>query len=111
MIRARSAGRTFASDRIHDARPKCQARRTLMRPTLALIAALTALTCLPAVGTAQGRLEPDEGKASGISSPGEEAADDVDPEVLARCRRQAADQKLKGSARKAFMGTCVTPED
>ena len=82
-----------------------------MRPTLALIAALTALTCLPAVGTAQSRLEPDEENASTASSPGEEAADGVDPEVLARCRRQAADQKLKGPARKAFLGTCVTPED
>jgi hypothetical protein len=46
-----------------------------------------------------------------VSSSGEEAADVVDPEVLVRCRRQAADQKLKGPARKAFMGTCVTPED
>jgi hypothetical protein len=82
-----------------------------MKPTLALIAALTALTCLPTVGTAQSRSEPDEENASAASSPGEEAADDVDPEVLARCRRQAADQKLKGPTRKAFLGTCVTPED
>ncbi|TXN00497.1 hypothetical protein FV242_21925 [Methylobacterium sp. WL64] len=82
-----------------------------MRPTLALIAALTALTCLPSVGTAQGRPEPDDENASSASSQGEEAADVVDPEVLARCRQQAADQKLKGPARKAFMGTCVTPED
>ena len=82
-----------------------------MRPILALIAALAALTCLPAMGAAQGLPEPDEENASAASSPGEEAADVVDPEVLARCRRQAADQKLKGPARKAFMGTCVTPED
>lgn len=82
-----------------------------MRPTLALIAALTALTCLPAIGVAQSQPEPDEENASSASALGEEAADDVDPEVLARCRRQAADQKLKGLARKAFLGTCVTPED
>jgi hypothetical protein len=82
-----------------------------MRPTIALIVALTALTCLPAVSVAQSRQEPDDDNASSVSVPGEEAADDVDPEVLARCRRQAADQKLKGPARKAFLGTCVTPED
>ena len=82
-----------------------------MRPILSVIAALTALTCLPAVGFAQSRPEPAEENPSNVSAPGEEAADDVDPEVLARCRRQAADQKLKGPARKAFLGTCVTPED
>ena len=82
-----------------------------MRPTLALIAALAALTCLPAMGAAQGRPEPDNQNASSASVQGEEAADDVNPEVLARCRRQSEEQKLKGPARKAFMGTCVTPED
>jgi hypothetical protein len=82
-----------------------------MRPTLAFIAAMAALTCLPAIGDAQGRPEPDEESASAASSPGEEAADVVDPEVLTRCRQQAADQKLKGPARKAFLGTCVTSED
>jgi hypothetical protein len=82
-----------------------------MRPTLATIAASTALTFLSAMGAAQGLPEPDEENASAVSSSGEEAADVVDPEVLVRCRRQAADQKLKGPARKAFMGTCVTPED
>jgi hypothetical protein len=82
-----------------------------MRLTISLIAALTALTCLPAVGAAQSRPEPDGENTSSASSQGEEAADLVDPEVLARCRQQAADQKLKGPARKAFMGTCVTPED
>jgi hypothetical protein len=82
-----------------------------MRSTLALVAALIALTCPPAIGVGQSWPEPDEKNASGAPAPGEEAADDVVPEVLARCRRQAADQKLQGPARKAFMGTCVTPED
>lgn len=82
-----------------------------MRLTLALIATLTALTCLPGIGFAQSRPEPDDENASSAPAPGEEAADDVGPEVLASCRRQAADQKLKGPARKAFLGTCVTPED
>ncbi|WP_409567533.1 PsiF family protein [Methylobacterium sp. J-030] len=32
--------------------------------------------------------------------------------MLDRCRQRADAQKLKeGSERKAFMGTCVTPED
>lgn len=82
-----------------------------MRPTIATIAALTALTCLPAIGVAQSGPEPDNQNASSASVQGEEAADDVDPEVLARCRRQSEEQKLMGPARKAFMGTCVTPED
>ncbi|MGU3287485.1 hypothetical protein [Methylobacterium mesophilicum] len=82
-----------------------------MRPTLALIAALTALTCLPSVSVAQSLPQLDEERALSASASGEEAADDVDPEVLARCRRQAVDQKLQGPARKAFLGTCVTLED
>ena len=82
-----------------------------MRPTLALIAALTALTCLPGMGVAQSRPAPNEENASSASALGEDAADDVGPEVLAGCRRQATDQQLKGPALRAFMGTCVTAED
>jgi hypothetical protein len=50
--------------------------------------------------------------ASGTAAVGEEAASAVDPAVLDHCRQRADSQKLKeGPERKAFMGTCVTPED
>jgi hypothetical protein len=56
--------------------------------------------------------EPVEKTAHSTLPAGEEAASSVGPDVLARCRQQADDQKLEeGPARKAFMGTCVTPED
>jgi hypothetical protein len=36
---------------------------------------------------------------------------DVAPEVLARCKREAAQKKLTGSDRTTFMNACVDPED
>jgi hypothetical protein len=36
---------------------------------------------------------------------------DVDPEVLARCQREAARKKLKGPDRTTFMNACVEPEE
>ena len=83
-----------------------------MRRSLALLAALTALTCLPTVVGAQGTSEQPRKPVSGSAAPGEEAAPSVDPAVLDRCRERADSQKLKeGPERKAFMRTCVTPED
>lgn len=108
----RPLSRTFAPDGAHDAGSILDRWRTLMRRSLALLAALTALSCLPTKGGAQGTSEPPRKPASGTTSPGEEAASAVDPAVLDRCRERADAQKLKdGPERKAFMGTCVTPED
>ena len=79
-----------------------------MRASIITVAALATLASLTAVGYAQDSVRADPG----ATSQGEEAMDDVDPAVLDRCRRQAEQQKLKdGPVRKAFMGTCVTPED
>ncbi|WP_409564497.1 PsiF family protein [Methylobacterium sp. J-088] len=76
------------------------------------IAALVALACLPTAAGAQSASEPPQKPAPRATSSGEEAASAVDPAVLDRCRQQADAQKLKdGPERKAFMGTCVTPED
>jgi hypothetical protein len=83
-----------------------------MRRSLALLAALTALAFLPTAGGAQSTSEPPRKPTAGTSSPGEEASSAVDPAVLDRCRQRADSQKLKeGLERKAFMGTCITPED
>ena len=83
-----------------------------MRRSLALLAALITLACFPTAGSAQSTSEPPRKPAAGAAATGEEAAAAVDPAVLDRCRQQADTQKLKeGPERKAFMGTCVTPED
>lgn len=82
-----------------------------MRRSL-LFAALIALACLPTTGRSQSSPEPSRKPVSGTTPAGEEAASAVDPAVLDRCRQRADSQKLKeGPERKAFMGTCVTPED
>ena len=83
-----------------------------MRRSLSLLAALVTLTCFSAAVSAQGTSEPLRKPAAGTTTAGEEAASAVDPAVLDRCREHADSQKLKeGPERKAFMGTCVTPED
>ena len=83
-----------------------------MRRPLALLAALATLAYLPTTGNAQSAPEPTRKLAPGTTSAGEEAASAVDPAVLDRCRQRADNQKLKeGPERKAFMETCVTPED
>ncbi|MGU3664526.1 PsiF family protein [Methylobacterium sp. A49B] len=83
-----------------------------MRCSLALLTALATLACLPTAGGAQSPPEPPRKPVSGTTAAGEEAASAVDPAVLDRCRQRADNQKLKdGPERKAFMGTCVTPED
>ena len=85
---------------------------TLMLRSLKLLPIAAVLACLPTAGRAQRVAEPKQ-KPSAAGVPlGEEAASAVDPAVLDRCRQQADSQKLKdGPERKAFMGTCVTPED
>jgi hypothetical protein len=86
--------------------------RTPMRRSLALLAALATLTCRPTAGGAQSTSELLRKPVARTPSAGEEAAPAVDPAVLDRCRQRADDQKLKeGPERKAFMGTCVAPED
>lgn len=83
-----------------------------MRCSPAVLTALAALACVPVVGNAQSTSELARKPVTGATSAGEEAASAVDPAVLDRCRQQANTQKLKdGPERKAFMGTCVTPED
>jgi hypothetical protein len=76
------------------------------------LAALVFCACLPAVVGAQGTTGSPRKLVSGATPTGEEAASAVDPAVLDRCRQRADAQQLKeGPERKAFMGTCVTPED
>ncbi|WP_409566227.1 PsiF family protein [Methylobacterium sp. J-070] len=83
-----------------------------MRCSIVLLSALVSVACLPAAGLAQSTSEPPRRPKSGASSAGEEAASAVDPAVLDRCRQRADAKKLKdGPERKAFMGSCVTPED
>lgn len=83
-----------------------------MRRSLAFTAALAVLLAIPSLSRAQSLPEPPSKPSLGAVSAGEEAASVVDPAVLDRCRQQADAQKLReGPERKAFMGTCVTPED
>ncbi|WP_409564553.1 PsiF family protein [Methylobacterium sp. J-088] len=83
-----------------------------MRRSLALLTALAILAWLPSAGHAQSTPEPTSKPAAGAAAAGEEAASAVDPGVLDRCRQRADSQKLReGPERKAFMGTCLTPED
>lgn len=83
-----------------------------MRRSLPLLAALITLICLPAAWGTQSTSELPRKLTSGTAAAGEEAASTVDPAVLDRCRQRADSQQLnEGPERKAFMGTCVTPED
>ncbi|MCJ2067488.1 PsiF family protein [Methylobacterium sp. J-030] len=59
---------------------------------------------------AQNAPVPMERPATG-SGQNDDTMTDVDPEVLARCKREAAQKKLKGSERATFMNACVEPED
>jgi hypothetical protein len=66
----------------------------------------TGLAILTATAFAQGTPAPADRPMAG-----EDAMTDVDPELLARCKREAAQKKLKGSERATFMNACVEPED
>ena len=80
--------------------------------SLAIPIVLIALAFLPTAANAQRTPESSAKPALGATAAGEEAASAVDPAVLDQCRQRADAQKLKeGPERKAFMGTCVTPED
>lgn len=84
----------------------------IMRHSFTHPAALVALVCLFTAADAHRTSELSMKPAASVPAVGEEAAASVDPAVLDRCRQQADAQKLKeGPERKAFMGTCVTPED
>ena len=84
----------------------------IMVRVFSLLAALATPACLPAAVGAQSLAEPPRKPSADATAAGEEAASTVDPAVLDRCRQQADGQKLQeGPERKAFMGTCVTPED
>ena len=84
----------------------------IMRGSIALCSALASIACLTVTASAQSASEPPRKPVAGTTAAGEEAASAVDPAVLDRCRQHADSQKLKeGPERKAFMGTCVTPED
>jgi hypothetical protein len=71
----------------------------------------TGLAILTATAFAQGTPAPADRPAAGTTQGGEDAMTDVDPELLARCKREAAQKKLKGSERATFMNACVEPED
>ena len=70
----------------------------------------TAFAVLATTALAQNAPAPSDRPAVG-SVQGDDTMTDVDPEVLARCKREAAQKKLKGSDRAIFMNACVEPED
>jgi hypothetical protein len=81
------------------------ARALLPKPHL-----VAALVALATSALAQNAPVPTERPATG-SVQNDDTMTDIDPEVLARCKREAAQQKLKGSERATFMNACVEPED
>lgn len=74
------------------------------------ILAATSLAALATAALAQNAPAPADKPATG-SVQNEDTMTDVDPEVLARCKREAMQKKLKGSERATFMNACVEPED
>ena len=75
------------------------------------ILAATALLALASAALAKSVPAPAEKPAAGSPPNSDDAMTDVDPEVLARCKREAAQKKLKGAERATFMNACVEPED
>ncbi|MCJ2067350.1 PsiF family protein [Methylobacterium sp. J-030] len=74
------------------------------------ILAATALAALITSTLAQNAPAPADKPGTG-SVQGDDTMTDVDPELLAGCKREAAQKKLKGAERATFMNTCVEPED
>ena len=70
----------------------------------------TAFAVLTTAALAQNAQAPADKPATG-SVQSEDTMTDVDPEVLARCKREASQKKLKGAERSTFMNACVEPED
>ncbi|MGH1592286.1 PsiF family protein (plasmid) [Methylobacterium phyllosphaerae] len=75
------------------------------------ILAATAFLALAPAALAQHVPAPAEKPDAGSPPSSDDAMTDVDPEVLARCKREAAQKKLKGAERATFMNACVEPED
>jgi hypothetical protein len=73
--------------------------------------AATAFSLLTSATLAQNAPLPAEKPTVGTPQSGDDPMTDVDPEVLARCKREAAQKKLKGAERATFMKACVEPED
>jgi hypothetical protein len=69
------------------------------------------VAALTIVALAQRVPAPAEKPVTGPAQSSDNAMTDVDPEVLARCQREAARKKLKGPDRTTFMNACVEPED
>lgn len=76
-----------------------------------LILAATGFVALTIPALAQHALAPAKKPGQGSPQSGDDAMTDVDPDVLARCKREAAQKKLKGTERATFMNACVEPED
>jgi hypothetical protein len=74
------------------------------------IPAATALAVITTVAFAQNVPARSDKPAAGPVQ-GDDAMTDVDPELLARCKREAAQKKLRGGERTTFMNACVEPED
>ena len=75
------------------------------------ILAATAVVLVATAALAQGGSPPAEKSTAGSVQGSDDTMTDVDPEVLARCKREAAQKKLKGAERATFMNACVEPED
>jgi hypothetical protein len=75
------------------------------------ILAATAFLALAPAALAQNVPAPAEKPTAGSPPSGDDTMTDVDPELLARCKREAAQKKLKGAERATFMNACVEPED
>lgn len=75
------------------------------------VLAATALAAFATTAFAQGTPSPAAKPESGSTQSGDDAMTDVDPEVLARCKHEAVQKKLKGADRRTFMNACVEPED
>ena len=74
------------------------------------ILAATAFAGFTTVVLAQNAPAPPDKPGTG-SAQGDDTMTDVDPELLARCKREAAQKKLRGAERTTFMNSCVEPED
>ncbi|MGH1570470.1 PsiF family protein [Methylobacterium sp. P31] len=72
---------------------------------------MAGLAALTIAALAQSAPAPAEKPAAGPGESSDDAMTDVDPDLLARCKREAAQKKLTGADRQTFMNACVEPED
>ncbi|GJD48458.1 hypothetical protein OPKNFCMD_1177 [Methylobacterium crusticola] len=84
-----------------------------IRSPAAALGALAILAGLTGPAPAQGTRSPPA--AAKTAPPPERTGDDavagVDPAVMAQCKAEADNKKLKGAPRAEFMRACVEPED